>query len=267
MPPDEIVPTPPPMPVEQPPAADPPVTADPPAPTTAAPAPAAPAPIVPQPTIDYDRFAAAIVNGLITANAHLRPPPPEPGIDDVPDAEIDAAIGRGESVAHLVRKAARAETERMRRTLTAEVERLRAEGSAAIGSLAKRTLEGEKYYKKYRGEIDGMVAQLTPEQQANPTILHNVYRHVIGGHTEEIAAEEREQALRQAREQAPPAPTTTANRATRGSELDPAAILPPDVLLAAKNMGGVEHMATAVFGYKSVDDWLRDQWLPKGETQ
>ena len=64
---------------------------------------------------------------------------PDPEIEDVPDADIDAAIAAGTGSAAALRKAIKAEGERVRRQLLKDrIDPLQATGSRALGRLALR---------------------------------------------------------------------------------------------------------------------------------
>jgi len=97
------------------------------------------------------------------------------------------------------------DNEVLRRETQAELAQVRAQGTAAINDsalpIARPTMPR---YDKYKDEIE---AQLAPLRSSGTLITPNLYQQayalVVGMHTDEIAAEEREAAVRQMRESGP----------------------------------------------------------------
>lgn len=127
---------------------------------------------------------------------------PEPS-----DEEIDAAAVEGKGVGAAVKRATRAAMRRLERQTAQQVDEVRGVGLPALGEIAIETAKrGWEHYDRYKKEIDGALAQLSPEQRAFPNLLNRVYDMVVGAHHKELVAEEREKTIRETRdtESAPP---------------------------------------------------------------
>ena len=146
------------------------------------------------------------------AGAVSRPAPahdePEPT-----DDEIDAAAVEGKGVGAAVKRATRAAMRRLERQTAQQVDDIRGVGLPAIGEIAIETAKQRwEHYDRYKKEIDGALAQLSPEQRAFPNLLNRVYDMVVGSHHKELVAEEREKTIREQRDtdSAPPRGTKNA---------------------------------------------------------
>lgn len=116
------------------------------------------------------------------------------------DAEIDDAIANGRPVSKLLARRDEIARARLERDV---IDPIRAQGGAAIGSMARQAAERLPRYKTYKKEIDQMVADY---QAANPAavVTYEIYDQahsiVSGRHVDDILNSDREEQIRQGRE-------------------------------------------------------------------
>lgn len=154
------------------------------------------------------REQLAEMRGAIDAMRSAPPPPVvQPTADEpfVSDEEIDEAVsegkGAGAKFKKLVDQAVRKATAQLKAT---EIDPLRTGGMGALRELSAASLRSEKYYERYKKEIDAVAAQVPPENLGSPQTWRLIYQNVVGSHADEIAAEAAEAALRQSRAEASP---------------------------------------------------------------
>lgn len=106
--------------------------------------------------------------------------------------------------------------EQQKQALLAEhVHPLRDNGLEAIANLTRNTTIGTlPYYQRYKKEIDGFIQNLPAGMRMTPEVYQTAHEVVVGRHTAELLAEEREKALRG--EPAPAEPVDTGRRPARG---------------------------------------------------
>jgi hypothetical protein len=125
---------------------------------------------------------------------------PEPEIDDIKDEELDAAIAAGGGSATAIRRAIKAEAERLARKLSKEkIDPLQATGSRALSRLALRAAAPEMaYYERFKKEIDSAAANVPPDRVGDPDYLIEVHDYLVGRNWKAIQQEEREKVAREA---------------------------------------------------------------------
>lgn len=167
--------------------------------------------------LETERQAAAIAAGVSAAmkpvieqlatreNSTPAPAVTQPQARIVPDvgaidAEIDDAIANGRPVSKLLARRDEIARARLERDV---IDPIRAQGGAAIGSMARQAAERLPRYKTYKKEIDQMVADY---QAANPAavVTYEIYDQahsiVSGRHVDDILSSDREEQIRQGRE-------------------------------------------------------------------
>lgn len=134
---------------------------------------------------------------------------PEPEIEDASDEEIQAAWAKADETGEatdirnarvLESKRSAANQKRLEHSFNKQIKGLEAQGSQWISGVnqrqAKSYLEGKKYYKEYKKEIDEALGQVDPTY-INPELAEKAYNMVVGTHFEEIRDKEAEAEARQ----------------------------------------------------------------------
>lgn len=141
----------------------------------------------------------------ISASGQIRREEPKPvvdaPIDDVSDEDIESAVRDGRPIAPLLRRRQAAERARIERELVAP---LRAQGAAAIGSVARLAADKLEHYVRFKKEIDSLVEDYTKQSGmvATPEMYERAHEIVTGRHFKELVAEDREAQIRRAQEDA-----------------------------------------------------------------
>lgn len=195
---------------------------NPPVDTPSTDAPPATPPAQPQfvPTEEFKQFQNLMQTGFERLTQSMEAllqsqnrPAPAPQIAEVSDEEINSAITSGENPAKVLRKLNAATEAKLRREFESRAGQIEEVGYGALaqqaGELAVSKMDA-KLHQRYKKEIDSYVATLPPHLRTRSDTYLVAYNAVIGAHHPELIAEEREAAVRQARQQ-PPAPTPGAN--------------------------------------------------------
>lgn len=173
-------------------------------------APEAPAPAAPPAYVPADEFKAfqATITGTldmvreslqaINSSRVHEPARPEAAIEDVSDADIEAALAAGQG-ADKFRKMLAASEARLARSLGSRMENIETTAGNSLSDMALQMAKPQmKYYEKpqIKKKIDAYVAQLPMHQKLTPQNYLVVYNAVVGEHMSEIIQEEVEAALR-----------------------------------------------------------------------
>lgn len=111
-------------------------------------------------------------------------------IEDVTDEDLDNAIAAGPGSAAKIRKAIKAEAERLARS---RIDPLAATGGTALRNLALRAARADMpYYDRFKSEIDNAVKNLPPDKAADPDVIVDVHDYLVGKNSKAIMAEERQ---------------------------------------------------------------------------
>lgn len=138
-----------------------------------------------------------------------QPGVPQRQAEEITDADIDSVVltgqGAGARIRAMVDRAVNIATSRV---IEQHVKPLQDYGVNTIGELSRRiTMGGMKHYDRYKKEIDERLNTLTPDVRANPVVIETIYNAVVGMHSDELAREAAEAAVRQAQEQVNNPPT------------------------------------------------------------
>jgi hypothetical protein len=192
------------------------------------------------------------VDSLRVASAPLAAEPTEQPLPS--DEELEAAFAEGRGAAkfkQVVDKAVSSATRRLKET---EIDPLRNSGALALKELAGATLKDERYYKRYKKEIDAIANTLPVENLGNPQTWRYVYQAVVGGHADEIAKEAAEAALRQQRSDVGDggAPGGTGRVPETPSPSSP----------SVKDVAGSEGEAALAYAKKDADEMVKRMRIP-----
>lgn len=173
------------------------------------------------------------------------PVPAEP--QDVSDAEIDAAISRGESVAPLFERRLQARLARETKAIREEVAQLRAYGTSSLQAISEAQASADPDFKKYEKEIRTELERVDPSIRSHPEVIARTKQLVLGRHIDDIRAEEREKGARQARTTT----TTSAQPGGAAGRTEPAKAAEPALsdlfdeagLRAIREAGGIDEVA------------------------
>lgn len=178
---------------------------------------------------------------------------------DVSDAEIDAAVARGESVAPLLSRRVSAAVARETREMRAELARVRDYGTTSLNALAQAQAASSEDYRTYEKEIREELERVAPELRSHPEVLQRTRDMVVGRHVGEIRAVEREKGARQARTPV----VTSAGPGGANGRTEPAKADGPQLsdlfdeagLRAIREAGGIDEVAKRF--NMSTDDYLK----------
>lgn len=214
----------------------------------------------------------AEVRSLVASLARApRATEPAPSGGDLTDEQLQAAVDEGRMThAQMVSAITRRENKRF---AAEHIEPLRATGLKNISALSKSVAmaslreDGKPMFphaRRFAKEIDALLEQHTAGGGVvNPEVYAEAYRYVLGGHTDEIAAEAAQAAVRGANPGAPERPTggRAGRSATAAPTLSIESVLGPTAANAMeakmRQRGWNQDQWAQALGYKGIDDYLK----------
>lgn len=142
-------------------------------------------------------IADGVVRGLFEKSQESVPrqearPDPEPTTDDI-DKQISDAVAAGESIGPLLRKRDEITEARFARKY---IDPLRAEGGAAISSLAEDAIKSQPHYSVLKTDIDKLIAGLGRGTVVTKAHYEWAYKHARGERYDDLRKIDEENALR-----------------------------------------------------------------------
>lgn len=228
--------------------------------------PAAPAFV---PTEEFKRFENLVTTGMERLTQSMEAllqsqnqPAPAPTIADVTDEEINTAITSGENPAKVLRRLNAATEARLRRDFDARASQIEEVGYGSLAAQASEIANSRmdaKLRVRFKKEIDQYVGTLSPAMRTRSDTYMIAYNAVIGAHMPELLAEEREAAIRQARNPAPaPTPGANNNRGTGTTGVPTVEeYLGKEVANALESVGRTPDQHAQRMGYKDWADMVK----------
>jgi len=147
-----------------------------------------------------DQTLAQLTETLNALRQQLAAPPPRqeaaPTAEITPEQYAEAIrTGDGDTALRYMRQV----EERTTKTANARIAEIEAAGTESIAGVIEATaIATLPYYKKYEKEVKDLIKTMPPQARINPEAQRHAYYMVVGRHTDEITAEERDKAVRAA---------------------------------------------------------------------
>lgn len=186
-----------------------------------------------------------------------------PQITDISDEDLETALISGDGGAKAIRKAIKAEAERLYQERIVPLEQY---GVQTFNELSERVVgKDQKHYNLLRKEVDQQLAQMDPALRASPRARDFAYKMAVAENMDRIVQAEVEAKLRTtADDEAGLTQRSTSDRGV-GTRTDgkqkqqqsPMEVFGNESLKALRSVGrDMEHMAKRM-GYKNADEYMK----------
>lgn len=224
------------------------------------------------------------LEGYVQGAGALAPQPTAPTAPEpvITDEDINRAIAEGENPAGRIRAMIDRAVTKTAELAAERIKGLEEYGSSNFAAFAEAQARNWPNFKRFEKEIRAEIDKVNPQLKGNPQAWEYAYNIVRGRHADELANEAAEEAIRRAKEEAPPS--------LPGSQVEPPKLSDGSDVPTPADLGGQEAVAALRYrgldqeryaqgmGYASWADYIEktnvkdpyenDEWLfPKGKSR